>query len=547
VSDLREITVTAWVKWGGGASNQPAWFFGASPDRCMFLTPDDGEGHLKYVIRSNTLEQALAATALPPGVWTHVAVTLSNGLTGRLYVNGTNVQTGAITLRPDGLNAPNVGTAVQHNYLARGADSTRPYFSGALDGVRIYTGPLTDAEIAALLPPPAPYVAGTLYVDLRATNTYTPSGWVNLGTLGNFTPVGGPIPTTDVAGTGVPAMTFNGTSAAFNGPNSVTDLDGSSDRSIEVWASNPSFGEEETTVSWGHRGSTRRDMAFNFGNHAIWGAVTHWDDDLGWGTVPTANEWHHLAYTYSGGVASVYVDGNLQNTKTLGGSLNTYAGEPINIGCQRDSANGTRSHFFSGYVNTVRVHGGVLTADQIAANYRFGPWTLPVPNLPPLLAAVSNRVVSAGETLSITNSASDPDAPPQTLAFSLTTAPAGAAIHTNTGVLTWRPAASQADSTNLFSVRVADDGTPSLSATQSFSVIVNPLNMPALAAVVISNGHLSFQVSGDVGLDYSIQTSTNLRDWATVFTTNSPALPFEWTDAGLMVQPALFYRVLLGP
>ena len=108
LSDLKEITVAAWVKWSGGASNQPVWYFGTAATNCMFLTPDDGTGQSRsFPSPRDGATQTLAWTnPLPVGVWTHVAVSLSNGVTGRLYVNGTNVATGSITLTPDQLNAP---------------------------------------------------------------------------------------------------------------------------------------------------------------------------------------------------------------------------------------------------------------------------------------------------------------------------------------------------------------------------------------------------------------------------------------------------------
>src|SRR6266404_6987741 len=125
-------------------------------------------------------------------------------------------------------------------------------------------------------------VAGTLYVDLRASDSSagTPT-WTHLATLGNFTRVGAPSLVTNVGGTGFAGALFGGTTNdAYLGPNSVPDIDGGSDRSIEVWAYNPSLVDEETTVSWGHRGTTRRDIAFNFGTDTTWGAATHWADDV---------------------------------------------------------------------------------------------------------------------------------------------------------------------------------------------------------------------------------------------------------------------------
>jgi hypothetical protein len=168
-------------------------------------------------------------------------------------------------------------------------------------------------------------------------------------------------------------------------------------------------------------------------------------------------------------------------------------------------------------------------------------------NLAPTLNPVSNQTVNAGVVLSITNTATDPDLPWQTLAFSLLSPPPGAVINTNSGVITWRPTVAQANNTNQFRVKVADNGTPSLSATQSFFVTVRPLAAPSLSGAAISNGQFVVRISGDFGPDYVIESSTNLLDWSTIFTTNSPVLPFDWTDSGSSQWPANFYRVRLQP
>src|SRR5258708_38532667 len=103
------------------------------------------------------------------------------------------------------------------------------------------------------------------------------------------------------------------------------------------------------------------------------------------------------------------------------------------------------------------------------------------------LAAISNRVIGAGVTLMITNAASAPDQPWKTLTYSLVAAPAGSSIN-NAGVFSWRPGVAQANTTNLVSIKVADNGTPSLSATQSFSITVTPLNPPILSLASLANG-----------------------------------------------------------
>jgi hypothetical protein len=63
----------------------------------------------------------------------------------------------------------------------------------------------------------------------------------------------------------------------------------------------------------------------------------------------------------------------------------------------------------------------------------------------------------------------------------------------------------------------------------------------------LDHGQIGFQVSGVTGPDYAVQGSTNLADWNTLFITNSPAMPFSWTDTNAAALPARFYRIKAGP
>jgi hypothetical protein len=167
-------------------------------------------------------------------------------------------------------------------------------------------------------------------------------------------------------------------------------------------------------------------------------------------------------------------------------------------------------------------------------------------NTPPVLASIGNQTVNVGQTVAFTASVTDTDQPPQTLTFNLLTGPGNAALNTNSGAFSWRPLVTQAGITNAFTLKVADNGSPSLSATQSFTVTVNPLAQPGLSSIGLSNGLIGFQVSGDIGPDYAVQGSTNLADWITLFVTNSPAMPFLWTDTNTATLPAQFYRIKAG-
>ena len=152
--------------------------------------------------------------------------------------------------------------------------------------------------------------------------------------------------------------------------------------------------------------------------------------------------------------------------------------------------------------------------------------------------------INVGVNLSVTNTATDADMPAETVAFSLLS---GSGSVTAYGIFTWRPQVSDASTTNVVTIQVTDDGAPTMSATQSFSVIVNPLAQPDVSSPVWAGGQFSLSVNGQLGPDYAVQASTNLVNWQSVFTTNSPAMPFQWTDPDTGAFPLRFYRIVVGP
>ena len=169
-------------------------------------------------------------------------------------------------------------------------------------------------------------------------------------------------------------------------------------------------------------------------------------------------------------------------------------------------------------------------------------------NAPPQFTSVaSNRTLTAGQTLIITNTATDPNLPAQTLTFSLPIAPTNGTLNSSSGILNWRPLIAQAGSNYSFRVVVADNAMPSLAATQNFNVVVNAPAAPTMTSVVMSNGQFRASVTGVVGPDYIIQTSTNLTIWTNYFATNPVAMPFVWMAAITTNSDRQFYRILLGP
>lgn len=168
-------------------------------------------------------------------------------------------------------------------------------------------------------------------------------------------------------------------------------------------------------------------------------------------------------------------------------------------------------------------------------------------NTPPVINAVPNQTINVGATLLVTNIASDSDVPAQVLTFNPANAlPANATINGASGVFSWRPHVSQANTTNLIQIQVTDNGSPNLSATNAFNVIVNPVTNPVVGGVTFAPGQISMTVNGPQGPDYTFLTSSNLTTWQPLFTTNSPTLPFTMVYTNLN-NPFLFYRFQIGP
>lgn len=157
-------------------------------------------------------------------------------------------------------------------------------------------------------------------------------------------------------------------------------------------------------------------------------------------------------------------------------------------------------------------------------------------NLPPVLAAIGNQTIVEGNTLTLTNSATDPDVPANALAFTLgANAPAGMTLGTNDGILLWSPSGAQTPSSNLVSVIVTDNGVPPLSATQSFSILVLLSNPPPVQLPAPWQ-HVDV---GDVGLpgnaDYAAGVFTAIGAGADIYN-NYDAFHYIYRDVTGDVQ-----------
>ncbi len=156
-------------------------------------------------------------------------------------------------------------------------------------------------------------------------------------------------------------------------------------------------------------------------------------------------------------------------------------------------------------------------------------------NQAPVLAAIGNKSVDEGSLLTFTASATDVDLPANILSFSLDSgAPAGATIDPSSGQFSWTPPGGTSPGNHTVTVRVTDDGVPSLQDFETITITVNDVNLPPVLAAIdaqsveegspltftasandadLPANNLSFSLDAGAPLSATIDPSTGKFSW----------------------------------
>ncbi|MBI3384566.1 LamG domain-containing protein, partial [Candidatus Gottesmanbacteria bacterium] len=185
----------------------------------------------------------------------------------------------------------------------------------------------------------------------------------------NGTPTG----TTFVQGKIGKARSFNGSSDNI-GLAAGSNADVTGDITVETWINPSSFAATQTPIHKDYQYTFDIDTSGNVAwadssnySYANFGAT-----NIGLVT----GQWQHLAFTKTGGVVKIYLNGILQSSKTFGGALTSTA-NIMRIGCYAN-ASACSSQYFNGQLDEVRISNTARTADDIRQAYEIGKRTHPI-------------------------------------------------------------------------------------------------------------------------------------------------------------------------
>ena len=169
-------------------------------------------------------------------------------------------------------------------------------------------------------------------------------------------------------------------------------------------------------------------------------------------------------------------------------------------------------------------------------------------NTPPRLGGVPDQAVeiSSGDVITFTATGEDDDVPADTLTFTMTGAPAGATLNSSTGDFSWT--STGGSSTNTFTIRVTDNGSPVLWDEKSITIRVTPPNTAptlSLSAATVTESFANFETfTNSTPNEYVMfkkpansSTTTNyINTTATNYTTVVTSFPAGNANAGAKVM-----------
>ena len=322
----------------------------------FYLRLDEG-GVVKAVMYTGSAWQSVTYSATYAGTgWHHFAATFDDDNNSfRLYVDGKLVASATNS------NSISYAGHASNTVIGRhGNSSTSNDFTGTIDDVRVYNYAISATEVAQLF---------GLIGHWKLAETSGASAVDSTVFARNPVLNGAAAWSTDCGGMGV--FNFNGSSHYFSVANAA-DFQPTGMLSIAAWIKADAFGtgtDVDTIVRKGDSGPNNYALVIADGRVELLLDATGGSGIRG-NTVLTAGQWYHVAATWDGATARIYVNGVLDNSPgtARGGSIATDT-RPLYLG-GRPSAN-----YFDGMIRDVRLLNRPLTsAELLEAAGLVGHW-----------------------------------------------------------------------------------------------------------------------------------------------------------------------------
>jgi hypothetical protein len=233
----------------------------------------------------------------------------------------------------------------------------------------------------------AVHVEGDLIVNLQSQDlSASAKVWTNRTSnsqsAGNFATLGG-------GNLNVASLSWNGRTVKTLFVNSVannsvqsalvspSEINSNNPVTVEAWIKAVSVSPKRAIVNYGYQGGPSaqvEDREFSYdtgGSGVISGDFGNLD--TAWATAPTTNLWHYLAYTWDSTNLTAYLDGVQDVQRNLGAICKTVPTfMQVGSGIGGTGVNGGND-VADDYIACARVQSGVLTPDEVEANYAMGP------------------------------------------------------------------------------------------------------------------------------------------------------------------------------
>lgn len=162
---------------------------------------------------------------------------------------------------------------------------------------------------------------------------------------------------------GKKALVFQGTQTLISEPLPAQKWDAFT---VETWVLNPDIDRLETVAAFcGLKGGSGTE--FNYSSSASAGAFrSGFKATTPFTTLPRSAEWHHVAWTYSGGVLRVFVDGEREVERALKVTLPSPM--KVHLGSSGEVDNRGPRKAFSGAIAKMKLHDAVLSQTELRAS-----------------------------------------------------------------------------------------------------------------------------------------------------------------------------------